>query len=360
MGKPTAPTPPDAQQLTGLQTASNLQTANATARLNATNQVTPDGSLTYTAGPVDANGVPQWTATQTLSPAGQKLHDTGLVTAQNIADLGRDQSARIGGLLAKPIDLSALPAAGNPMAKDYSADRQRVEDAMFGELDTQSNRDLETLTARLANQGIKVGSDAFTRATGDFQKGRAADRTAAILNAGQEQSRLVGLDDSAFNRSQAARAAGLNETFALRNQPINEILALAGMGGVTAPSFAGTPQVGVAGTDVAGIANQQFANANSIYQNQVTQQNQLIGGLAGAAGNLFRLSDERIKHDIEDTGEETEDGIPIKAFRYDWEGDETPKHVGVMAQEAEKVRPDAVATLRGGVKAVNYAKIGGF
>lgn len=73
---------------------------------------------------------------------------------------------------------------------DWSADRQRVEDALMGRLSTQLDRDRSALEQRLANQGITIGSDAYTRAMDDFSRSSSDARTSAILGAGQEQNRL--------------------------------------------------------------------------------------------------------------------------------------------------------------------------
>src|SRR6187549_1014741 len=55
MDSPRAPTPPDPVATANAQTASNRDTALTQARLNNVNQVTPYGSLTYT-----ASGGPQY------------------------------------------------------------------------------------------------------------------------------------------------------------------------------------------------------------------------------------------------------------------------------------------------------------
>ena len=77
----------------------------------------------------------------------------------------------------------------------------------------------------------------------------------------------------------------------------------------------------------------------------------LTGG--SASGNLFGsiFSDERLKEDIEKVGE-LYDGSNV--YRYSYIGDPTTR-IGLMAQEVEKSRPDAV-TEHGGFKAVDYSK----
>ena len=66
------------------------------------------------------------------------------------------------------------------------------------------------------------------------------------------------------------------------------------------------------------------------------------------------FSDRRLKHDIKRIGE-SDEGLPIYAFKYKHDPDQHT-HVGFMADEVEKVHPDAVG-LAGGYKTVNYEKI---
>lgn len=74
-------------------------------------------------------------------------------------------------------------------------------------------------------------------------------------------------------------------------------------------------------------------------------------GLASAGSSLAMFSDARLKEDIEPVGE-LFDGTNVYSYRY--KGDATPR-IGLMAQEVEKVRPDAVTEIAG-FKAVDYAK----
>jgi hypothetical protein len=78
---------------------------------------------------------------------------------------------------------------------------------------------------------------------------------------------------------------------------------------------------------------------------------QAIGQLGGA---WIMKSDERVKEDKRKIGKL--EGQNIYEFRY--KGDPTKrKHVGVMAQEVEKARPDVVRKDSKGVRSVNYGKL---
>ena len=65
------------------------------------------------------------------------------------------------------------------------------------------------------------------------------------------------------------------------------------------------------------------------------------------------LSDRRAKTDIRRIGT-SDAGLPIYAYRFKTGG---PVQVGMMADEVEKVFPDAVVTI-GGLQHVDYSRVG--
>ena len=96
----------------------------------------------------------------------------------------------------------------------FSADRQRVEDALMGRLGTQRDRDMEGLRTQLLNQGVNIGSEAYSRAMQDFDRTNTDMRTSAILASGQEQSRLLGEARGAGQFTNDARQAGFQNQLA--------------------------------------------------------------------------------------------------------------------------------------------------
>lgn len=78
----------------------------------------------------------------------------------------------------------------------------------------------------------------------------------------------------------------------------------------------------------------------------------ILGGVAPILGGLF--SDIRLKEDIRRVGM-TDDGLPVYTYRYKGQPE---THMGVMAQEVEQVKPEAVLEHPSGYKMVDYSQIG--
>ena len=77
-----------------------------------------------------------------------------------------------------------------------------------------------------------------------------------------------------------------------------------------------------------------------------------LGGLAVGAG--FAFSDRRTKKEIKKVGK-LDDGLNVYKFKY--KGSDNVQ-LGVMADEVEKVKPDAVIKLPNTLKMVDYNKVG--
>lgn len=388
------------------------------------NQVTPDGSLTYAqtgnqtfTGPDGKTySVPQYTATTSLSEPAQKIRDANNSASLNLANLAASQSSRAGDLLSRPMDTTAAPAmadrsgitpaqyGASPTAptyqtvaqggdyqdvgagptyqrqsgdanltdsyqNDFTADRSRVEDALFQRINPQLDTQRQQIERNLAARGVKPGSAAFDRAMQEYGQTANDARFGAIMNAGAEQERLQNqaraaatftndarqttftnaANQNAFNNDLTAREradsvsttgynntlvgqrladaisrAGFNNTaasqgfsdemavrgredanantgvaqrsaladaldrqrsqylqeqFAVRNQPINEITALLSGAQVQTPQFGIAQPNAMPTTDVAGITQQGYGNQFANYQQKMDQYNATMGGL---------------------------------------------------------------------------------
>lgn len=337
MCAPKAPEPPDPKETSAAQTGTNVSTAIANAMLGNVNQVTPDGALTY-----DQTGtyqhkdpytgqtfdIPQFTATQTLSEAQQKLKDENDATSLNLAQTANQQSGFFRDYLAEPISL------------DNEEVEARLYDLGSKRLDPRFERERAAAETRLSNQGIVRGSEAYDR----------------------EMERLDQAKTDAYNQLiLGGRGQAVQEALAERNQPINEITALLSGAQVNQPNFVPTSMPTIPTTDNAGLINANYDQRLKIWQQQAANRSGLLGGLFGLGGQLgsalIQRSDRRVKKDIKKIG--SAKGHSLYEYRFKGDSPDAPKEIGVMAQDVEKIRPEAVVKNRDGVKMVKYGQLFG-
>lgn len=204
-------------------------------------QVTPDAGWQEVTG----YNIPQYEAVTELTPEQQAILGQQNVAGLNLATLAATQSGKLNDILGRTLDLSGAPTAGtagqyqnlatsfgdagpitnsiagagdiqrslgdagditNSYNTDFSADRQRVEDALMARLQPSLDKNRSSQAAQLAAQGIKLGSQAYGASQDDISRAENDARYGAILNAGQEQSRLVGLEANRAAFQNAAQA----------------------------------------------------------------------------------------------------------------------------------------------------------
>jgi hypothetical protein len=180
----------------------------------------------------------------------------------------------------------------------------------------------------------------------------------------QQAQAQAALQAQGFNQAQAAanfqnaqRQAALQEQLALRALPLNEVAAIMGGAQVQMPQFQAYQgaEVGAApifgATQAAGnFAQQNYANQTAAYNAKMG----LYGNLAGAAGTAAgggAFSDRRLKSNIVRVGTHP---LNIGVYEYDIFD---RRERGVMADEVEQVKPDAVTTHSSGYKMVNYGML---
>lgn len=283
---PDAPDPPDTIGAAREQGRQNRATAVTQYQLGATTQRTPFGSLEYRQVGTWPDGTPRFEAVQSLSPEQQELYNLETQQQRGLFGLGNQYLGQIGA--QGPLSMSGAPAFRSGYNSDFSADRQRVEEAMFERLNSQLDRRRKSVEQQLANQGITRGSEAYDNAMADLAREEAEARTSAILAAGAEQSRLADLAHREAAFGNTARDQYLREQIALREQPINEFNALRGGGLLSGGTggFANTPQPGVAPTDILGATQMQYQNQLAQYGADLGQYQSNMAGLygLGAAG----------------------------------------------------------------------------
>jgi hypothetical protein len=125
-------------------------------------------------------------------------------------------------------------------------------------------------------------------------------------------------------------------------------------------------QTAMGGWGQVGTLGVQKYNADvGLYSAQQQAESASAGGLGSAIGSLGSAylmrpgSDIRIKQDIVQVGQ-LNNGFPLYAFQYKPEFRDVQGHgfrIGVMAQDIEKVIPDAVSIHADGYKIVDYGKV---
>ena len=291
MGKSKAPAAPDPYATAQAQGTMNRETAQAQAGLNMVNQYTPSGILEYAQIGQWADGTPRFSATQALAPSEQRQLDLSNRAQELYGQAGVSQLERLQGTMSTPFNPSLSGGVGDFSAMfsrygDPNIGRDQVENALMSRMQPQIDRDRAALETRLANQGIGYGSEAYSGAMDDFNRGVNDARLGAITQAGQEQSRLAGLAQNDAGFQNTYRQQSLQEQLALRNQPLNELAALLSGSQVQMPQFTNTPQTGVQGTDLTGSVGQSYAGQMAGYQSKVGQQNATYGSAAALGGAI--------------------------------------------------------------------------
>ena len=236
-------------------------------------------------------------------------------------------------------------AAREQMARQAAADAARA----FGTTQAASER-------AAASMGVNPNSGRFAGMGIQTNLGLAANRAAAMTGA-RERAEQLGY-------ARRLDAAGLG-----RNLPG---LSTAAYGGATGAGSAAAVTYAApgnqfmagmrqgAGTIGSGLQmqNQGLANILStqgnVYGQQLNAQGEVVGSIAGAG--IAAMSDIRLKTNIDQVGFDAQTKLPIYEFAY--KAAPTLRYRGVMAQDVEKVYPQAVVERTDGYKRVRYDMLG--
>jgi hypothetical protein len=257
---PPAPPPVDAAAAAAAQGQANVEAARTSTQLNRPDINSWNGSQTWTKDP---NNPDHYIQTNTLSPAEQQKYDKGNAVQNSMLDLLSGQGMTniqdaMSGKYTLPgsyqtvadgptarnvqynLDTSGAPQgqsrldfSGAPgMPQNDTAARDQTMNAEYSKgaryLDSQYDSQQKSLEAKLANQGIAPGSEAYKQAMQDFGDQKARDY-------GNLRDSSIGLGNTelnaSFNRGLSSRQEGVNEAttqgqFAnsARQQAVNELL----------------------------------------------------------------------------------------------------------------------------------------
>jgi hypothetical protein len=362
-GEPDIPATPDYTGAAKETAAGNLDAARAAVASNRVNQVTPYGSLNYAVTGKDPYGNPTWTATTSLSPEQQQLYNYDVQSSLGLGRLQNTGLDYVNKMISQPFSTSSLPQLSSQLnapqfnqlgnaetmqragsTEQLQRDLQdqgmagwdRASALMMQRLQPQMDIQQKNLDARLANQGIAVGTEAYNRAkiglgtqqndlltqaqlqsqgigqnlfnqalqAGQFgnqamtqqQQNQLANlgfsNAAAQQDFGNRQAQLQmnnAIQQQMFGNQAAqaqlanqARGQGFQELAYQRNEPINTLNAVRSGSQVTTPNqfYVNAPQQATtAGADYLGAAG-MTGNANIAAANASNaQRNAMISGL---------------------------------------------------------------------------------
>ena len=231
------------------------------------------------------------------------------------------------------------------------AARKRAEQATYqsylDKLQPQFANQTSDLQASLANKGISIGSEAYSRAMSDLQ-----DSQNAALNQAAYQATLAGQDAFSNSLADELRSAGFSN--AAQTSYINQLLQAL--------------QNSYSGYDIAmDKFNVQYGADNRIAQNRAANAQSAINfgndliklGLSGSqdaaskaasAGAMAAFSDIRLKENITAVGK-LDNGLTVYLFNF--KGSNVPQ-IGLIAQEVIKQKPEAIVEDSDGSLSVRY------
>lgn len=388
MGKASAPPAPDYTAAAKETAQGNREAAEYTTKANRINQYTPYGELTYDYKPVlDENGKETgagWSQRMNLTPEAQAALDQQLSLNKKYGETANIGFDRARSLFENPqLNTSGLPELQgidpSRLAQAPINAGTTAQQAIMSRLQPQLAQQEEALRTRLANQGITLGSDAYGREmTQQGQQANDLQLQAAMQGIGlDQQARAQGLAEqqAIYGQSADQRGRMMQEQAYMQDRPLNLINALRSGNQVNAPQFQQfAQQANVAGPDLLNAQNMNYQNQLANYNaGQANQSGAMSGlfGIGGAAlGGLYggpqgamlgaqlgsgagaAFSDIRLKTNIRRIGTHKL-GVGVYEYDYLWGGG---KQVGVMAQEVEQIKPEAVFEV-GGFKGVYYGKL---
>ena len=290
--------------------------------------------------------------------------------------LGQNQNDRLTSATTQGLNMGL---AANQQQFGQNAAQQQAQNAAqaqgFGQntaqasLANQANQQAYNQSLNNAQFGNQAAGQQYQQNIGNAQLANQANQQqfgqntaqASLANQINQQQYNQQLQNAQLGN--AANQQGFQQAAYNQMQPINVINALRTGSQVTNPSYASTPQqANTAGPDILGATNASYTNQLNATNAQNAQSGNFMGGLMGLGSAALMspvgtFSDENLKTDIKRIG--THDlGMGIYTYHYkDGYNLPTGLQVGVMAQEVEKVIPEAVIVTDSGFKAVNYAML---
>jgi hypothetical protein len=205
---------------------------------------------------------------------------------------------------------------------DPTAAAQQSYDAQTNLLKGDYAQQATDLNSQLVNQGIGIGGEAYSNAMGSLQK--------------QQDLALSDIAKNAMFTGQDYVGGNINNIGALSSQMTNP-----------ASFYTGGTNAGV------GNSYNDYFNAKS---QRSAQQGQALQTALGLGASAFAASDIRFKENLKPVGK-LDNGLVVYIGNYKKEtGLDTRPQLFLIAQEVEKIYPEAVKDIGDGYLAVDYKK----
>lgn len=344
-GGGAAPPAPDYRGAAQEQAASSREVTDVQNWANRPNLQTPWGATTWDAekgqDPGTGKDVTKWSGSVTLSPDQQAALDSQMRIQAGRSGGAETLLDQATGNFQKEFNWDGMPAApGN--IEDAQKSNYELMSKMFEPGRTQQRAALDT---RLANMGVSSDSEAYRRQQANLgeQFGRQDIQTAIeAQNQGRTQAAAqMQLRQQAIAEEAQRRGMTLNE--------LNALLTGQQVSMPQMPSFAAAsraePVQALNAAQMQGNYGLQAANLN---QSTGADYGSMAGAGIGLASAAMMMCDRRLKKNIKSFGN------GFYEYEYVWGG---PRMVGCMAQDVQRVRPDAVIRHASGYLMVNYARL---
>lgn len=173
-------------------------------------------------------------------------------------------------------------------------------------------------------------------------------------NQAQNQAFQQALAGGQFGNT--AQQQALQQALLERQLPLTELNSLRTGAMPQMPQFQGYGGTGVQPAPLFNAAQQQYGAGLNAYNAEIGQNNNLMSGLFGLGASALMapvgtFSDRRLKSNVERIGTHAS-GLPV--YSYEIFG---RREIGVMADEAMKVKPDAVSRHASGFLMVDYGRL---
>lgn len=377
-------------------------------------------SVTPQWDPTSGQYLNTWEQNTNLTPEAQAALDAQMGLQQGRSNLAGSLLTRAQQEYGQPMDWGQFDELANtPESQNYSPEElqrglsteglqnvdpsqryaKNAEDAIYGQWaqrhDPEFKRQENSLQQDLYNKGLREGDEAYDQEMRKLRESQGDQRTAAqyqaTIGSGAEAARYHGMDTATRGQQFGERSATGTFRNAASNQALQQQLAVGGarsgqdyqaanyenqlrqqqiaeemqkrgfslneINAIISGQQVGMPSM--PGFSNAGSAQPVQYNQAAQSQGQAqmdafnAQQQQLQGLMQGGA---MMFSDRALKKNIIQWAYLPALGLWEYFFNYIWESDIHPFHRGFMADEVEKLYPDAVINFAG-FKVVDYARI---